>query len=123
MAQNLAGRALPAGNGGVTYPSPNEWTITYHAITGITNSTKATVTAPDHGITISSDQSTPKVDFTQVVGMKQINGQFAFVIEVVDTDTIRIALDTSQYLPYVSGGYLNVTVGPSPIDPYTNTFN
>lgn len=121
MAQNLAGRALPAGNGGVTYPSPNEWPVTYHAITAITNAGNAQVTAPSHGITLSATASTPKVDFTQVGGMRQINGQFAFVNAVLDVDNITVALDTSQYYAYTSGGFLNVTGGSSPIDPLTNT--
>lgn len=120
MAQNAAGRSLPAGNGGVTYPSPNEWTVTYKAITAINRSPSATVTAPSHGITLSATASTPKVDFTQVNGMTQINGKFAFVTSVIDTDNIVVALDTSQYYPYTSGGYLNVTGGSAPIDPYTN---
>lgn len=122
MARNLAGTYLPPGNGGVVYPSPNEWPITVHAITAITRSLQAQVTAPGHGITISANQSTPKVDFTQVKGMYQINGQFAFVTSVIDSDNITVALDTSQYSSYQSGGFLNVIVSPVPIDPLTNTF-
>lgn len=122
MARNLAGTGLPAGNGGVTYPSPNEWPITVHSITGITRSVQPTVTAPGHGITLSSTQSTPKVDFTQVRGMSQINGQAAYVTSVIDADNIRVALDTSQYSPYTSGGFLNVLISPAPIDPLTNTY-
>ncbi len=85
---------LPAGNGGVTYPSPNEWPITVFAITAITNAVQAQVTAPNHGITLSANQSTPKVDFTQVVGMYQINGQFGFVTQVIDANNIVVALNT-----------------------------
>lgn len=110
------------GNGGVTYPSPNEWPVTYHEITAITNAAQAEVTAPDHGITSSTMQSTPRVDFSQVKGMKEINGQSAFVASVIDTDRITVYLNTSQYNPYKSGGFLNVLVGPSPIDPLTNTY-
>lgn len=122
MATNLAGTKIPPGNGGVVYPSPNEWPITYHAITGINRAGQATVTAPGHGITISANQSTPKVDFTQVRGMYQINGKFAFVTFVIDADNIIVDLDTSQFSSYTSGGFLNVTVSPIPIDPLTNTF-
>ena len=111
-----------AGNGGVTYPSPNEWPTTVHAITGITRAGSAVVTSPGHGITIAANQSTPRVDFTQVKGMFQINGQFAYVTTVIDANNIQIGLDTSQYYPYSSGGFLNVIVAPSPIDPLTNTF-
>lgn len=121
MATNIIGKALPAGNGGVTYPSPNEWPITVFAITGITQSGNAKVTATSHGITLSPTASTPKVDFTQVKGMWQINGQFAFVNQVIDADNIIIALDTSQYSPYTSGGFLNITGGSPPDDPLANT--
>lgn len=111
-----------AGNGGVTYPSPNEWPVTVHAITGITQAGNPTVTSAGHGITISSTQSTPRVDFTQVRGMTQINGQSAFVTSVIDTSNFTIALDTSGYSAYTTGGFVNVLVSPSPIDPLTNTF-
>lgn len=111
-----------AGNGGVTYPSPNEWPITVHAITGITRALNPTVTAVGHGITMSATSSTPRVDFTQVKGMTQINGQSAFVTSVTDADNFTIALDTSQYSAYTSGGFVNVLVSPAPINPLTNTF-
>jgi hypothetical protein len=120
MAANAAGTPLPPGNGGVVYPSPNEWPITVFSITGITNSSNAVVTAPGHGITLSATASTPKVDFTQVQGMQQINGQFAFVTSVIDANTIAVALDTSRYYPYTSGGFLNVTGGSAPNDPLEN---
>lgn len=122
MAKNLAGTNVPPGNGGVTYPSPNEWPVTVHAITGITNATQAKITAPGHGLTNSSSQSTPRVDFTQVKGMFQINGQFAFVTNVIDANNFLIALDTSQYYSYTSGGFVNVIIAPTPIDPFQNTF-
>jgi len=111
-----------AGNGGVTGVSPNEWPTTYHAITGITNARHALVTAVSHGITVSSTQSTPRVDFSQVKGMSNINGQSAFVLTVPTVDTFTIDLDTSQYPSYTSGGFINVLVGPTPIDPLTNTY-
>ena len=111
-----------AGNGGTTFPSPNEWPVTVHAITGITQSLQPTVTAPGHGITTTPLQSTPRVDFTQVKGMTQINGQAAFVTSVIDVDNFTIALDTSFFQPYSSGGFVNVIVSPSPINPLTNTF-
>jgi len=111
-----------AGNGGVTYPSPNEWPVTVHAITAITRTTQPKVTAPGHGITTSSSQSTPQVDFSQVKGMTQINGKFAYVVNVIDVNNFTIALDTSQFSAYTSGGFVNVLVGPAPINPLTNTF-
>lgn len=106
----------------VTFPSPNEWTVTVHAITGITQSYNPIITAVDHGITLSSSQSTPKVDFTQVKGMQQINGKFAFVTSVIDDDNFTVDLNTSSYYPYISGGFVNVTGGSTPIDPLTNTY-
>lgn len=111
-----------AGNGGVTYPSPNEWPITVHAITGITRSLQPIVTAPGHGITISASQSTPQVDFSQVKGMSQINGKFAYVTSVIDVNSFTIALDTTFFSAYTSGGFINVLVSPAPINPFTNTF-
>jgi len=122
VAKNLAGTTLPAGNGGVTYPSPTEWRITVHDVTGITNASQPVVTAPGHGISLTPLQSTPRVDFTQVKGMTQINGQFAFVVNVIDANNFTIALDTLFYSPYLSGGFVNVIVSPQPINPYTNTF-
>ena len=122
MAKNLAGTTLPAGNGGVTYPSPTEWPITVHAVTGITNGIQPTVTAPAHGITTTPLQSTPRVDFTQVKGMTQINGQSAFVVKVIDANSFTIDLITSFYSAYLSGGFVNVIVSPAPINPLTNTF-
>jgi hypothetical protein len=93
-----------------------------HAVTGITRSLQPTVTAPGHGITTTPLQSTPRVDFTQVKGMSQINGQFAYVVKVIDVNNFTIALDTSQYSGYTSGGFVNVIVSPTPIDPLRNTF-
>ncbi len=111
-----------AGNGGVTYPSPNEWPVTVHAITGITQAGMPIVTSPGHGITFSATATTPRVDFTQVKGMTQINGKSAFVTSVIDASNFTIALDTSQYTAYSSGGFVNVLVSPTPINPLTNTF-
>ena len=113
---------LAPGNGGVVYPSPNEWTDTTVEITGITRGTTTTVTAPGHGIT-TANQSTPVVDFTLVSGMQQINGKFGYVLEVIDADTILVGIDSSSFNDYTSGGYLNKIVAPDPIDPYRNTFD
>ena len=122
MAKNLAGTNIPPGNGGVTYPSPNEWPITYVAITGITRGLQTTVTAPNHGITLSSTQSTPGVDFTQVNGMKEINGIFGFISNVIDIDNFVVAINSITFSPYISGGYINKIAGSPPINPLTNTF-
>lgn len=110
------------GDGGVTYPSPNEWPVTYVEITGITKGSTTTVTAPSHGITLSSTESTPGVDFSLVNGMQQINGVFGYVVEVVDGDTIRVAIDSTNFYTYTSGGFIHKIVGSTPIDPLTNLF-
>ena len=113
---------FPAGNGGVTYPSPNEWPITVFAITAITQSFNAKVTAPSHGITLSPTKSVPVVDFTQVQGMKEINGQFGYVLKVIDADNLIVGVNTQFYSPYLSGGFINITGGSPPDDPLTNLF-
>jgi len=109
------------GEGGVTYPSPNEWPITYREITGITRALQAIVTSPDHGFT-SSDIPETVVDFTQVKGMQHINGQFAALVEVIDTDNFTVALNTSNYHAYTSGGFVNIISGNAPYDPFQNLF-
>jgi len=122
MTKNLAGTNIPPGNGGVTYPSPNEWPVTYVAITNIQRGLSTLVTAPNHGITFSAFVSTPKVDFTQVKGMEQINGKFGFVMAIVSNDEILVDLDSLQFSNYTSGGFINITAGSSPYDPLTNLF-
>jgi ubiquitin-activating enzyme E1-like protein len=122
MTKNLAGTNIPPGNGGVTFPSPNEWPFTYVAITNIRNGLTTLVTAPNHGI-ISSDLPQVQFDFSQVKGMQEINGKFAYVVEVVDINNLLFALDSTTFSPYLSGGYLNLLQWISaPIDPFTNTF-
>lgn len=122
MAKNLAGTNLPPGNGGIVFPSPNEWPITYVAITGITRGLETQVTAPNHGITLTAGASTPGVDFSQVKGMYQINSVFGYVTAVVDTDNFTVAINSSNFSPYISGGYANKIAGSAPIDPLTNTY-
>lgn len=138
-----------AGNGGVTYPSANEWTVTVKPISNIAKGMVTIVTCPSHGITLSSNQSTPRVDFSQVPGMKQINGQFGFVLEVPNENQVVIGISSFNFSNYIApidrtwdsfttqwdeenvpwdyfatlrGGFMNVIVSPSPIDPLTNTF-
>ena len=103
----------------VTYPSPNEWPITYRAITGITNSNQPTITAPDHGFT-TSDINIVQVDFSQVKGMQEINGKFGFITGIIDDDNFTIALDTTGFHSYTTGGFANINAGTSPEDPFTN---
>ena len=122
MTRNWAGTGIPPGNGGVVYPSATEWPITSVAITNITQSLNAVVTAPGHGIVNSGAQDTPSVSFSQVNGMQQINGHTAFVTKIIDVNTFTIALNTLFFQPYISGGWINVLTGMPPIDPFQNTF-
>jgi hypothetical protein len=103
----------------VTFPSPNEWPVAYRTITGITNSPNPIITAPDHGFT-TSDINIVQVDFSQVKGMQDINGRFGFITSIIDTDNFTIALDTSGFHSYTSGGFCNINAGNSPDDPFTN---
>ncbi len=122
MAKNLAGTNIPPGNGGVTFPSPNEWPVTTIAVTGITNALTPTVTAPIHGF-IQSGVPQYQVDFSQVRGMSQINGKFGFIVNVLNTNQFTIALDTTNFGAYQSGGFVNILSSPgAPTDPFTNTF-
>lgn len=106
----------------VTYPSPNEWTITYVAITSIARGTQTQVTAPGHGINLTAGANTPGVDFSQVKGMKQINGVFGYVTAVADASNFTVAIDSTNFSPYISGGFVNKIAGSAPIDPLTNLF-
>ncbi len=111
-----------AGNGGVTFPSPNEWPVTYRAITGITKSVQAVVTSIDHGFTNANDANITQLDFTQVRGMHEINGKFGYITNVIDQDNFQIALNTSSFSTYRSGGFANINAGNSPYDPFTNLY-
>lgn len=104
----------------VTSPSPNEWTVSYVAITGITRANQAQITAPNHGLTNANDANITKIDFTQVNGMFQINGQSGFVINVVDHNNFTAALNTTNYYTYTSGGFANKVAGIAPYDPFEN---
>ena len=115
-------QSFPPGNGGVTYPSPNEWPVTYVTVTGITKGTQPVVTAPSHGFTNANNQNTTQLEFTQVKGMSQINGQFGYITNVLNTNQFQIGLDTSFYGTYTSGGLANINARNPPYDPITNLF-
>ena len=110
------GRVIPPS---VVPPSPNEWPVTYRVITGITRAAQATITSLDHGFT-SSDIPVTQVDFSQVHGMQEINGKFAFITNIIDEDNFTVALNTSNFHAYISGGFANILAGNSPYDPLTN---
>lgn len=109
------------GQGGVTYPSAQEFPVSYRSIQGITQSPQARVTSANHGFT-NADIPVTQLDFSQVKGMSQINGQFAYITQIVDTNNFLVGLDTSQYHAYTSGGYCNILAGNTPYDPFQNTF-
>lgn len=106
----------------VTYPSPNEWTVTYVAVTGIQKGLRTKVTAPSHGITLVTGSNTPGVDFSQIKGMREINGVFGYVSQVIDENTVMVDIDSTNFNDYSSGGYMNKIAGSSPIDPFTNIY-
>jgi len=112
---------IHSGQGGVTYPSPNEFPVCYRVVEGITRDRQARVTSTDHGFT-NADIPVTQVDFSQVKGMSQINGQFAYITAIIDDDNFLIGLDTSQYHAYTSGGFCNILAGNAPFDPFQNTF-
>lgn len=104
MARNLAGSSLPPGNGGVTFPSPNEWPDAVRVISNITKSPQATITCPSHGFTNAKDAGKTIIGFHEVKGMFQINGLRSYVGKVIDAANFTILLDTSlfsTYIPYI----------------------
>lgn len=122
MAKNLAGKNIPPGNGGVIFPSPIEWPVTSIAVTGITNAVTPTVTAPNHGFT-QSGVPQYQVDFSQVKGMSEINGKFGYIVNVLNVNQFTIALNTTNFSAYRSGGFVNILASSgAPTDPFTNTF-
>ena len=95
MTRNLAGTGIPPGNGGVTFPSPNEWPVTVYAITAITRSPQAQITAADHGITLSP----------QVFGGNQYG--YVFILNVTETDNgghIDSIAQSKRWNPFVTTG-------------------
>lgn len=68
-------------------------------ITGISQAPDAVVTAPGHGLNVGD-----KIFFSGVVGMTQINGEVATVQSVTDVNTVVIALDTTTFTAWASGG-------------------
>ena len=83
--------------------------FTVKAITGITKSGQAVVTAASHGLTVDWP-----VWIVGVVGMEQINHRSemlalankAYYGYFVDANSIRLNVDTSRYSAYTSGGEL-----------------
>lgn len=107
----------------VTPPSPNEWPNTLRSITQIDKGSITTVTSPANSLT-SQDEGLTTVMFLQVVGMPQINGLPGRVINVIDTDTFTVNIDSTNFYPYISGGIFNIVTGHPPIETASfQTFN
>ena len=71
------------------------------AITGISNATSAVITLGAHTYNVNDS-----VHISGVVGMAQINNQRAF-ITAKDATTITVAINSSAFLTYTSGGTVN----------------
>ncbi len=72
---------------------------TEKAVTGIEKEAYAEVTAVAHGFVVGE-----VVNFAAVVGMVEINNLSAMIVAVTGMDSFRVALDTSGFSDYVSGG-------------------
>ena len=110
-------RSIPPS---VTYPSPNEWPVTYRPITDIIGNVQTVVTSIDHGFTTADDVGITKVSFSQVKGMKEINGMSGYITYVISPDIIIVNIRSTFFSPYISGGYLNIMSGNAPYDPFQN---
>jgi len=102
MAKNLAGTTIPPGNGGVVFPSPNEWPNAIREISGISNTPQAIINSFDHGFTTSQDVGKTIIGFHNVKGMLQINGLRAYITSVIDVNNFTVAIDTTQFSVYIS---------------------
>ena len=67
-------------------------------ITGITNTTNAVVTAPNHGLV-----SGISVILNNVSGMTQVNGN-SYIITVIDANNFYLNVNSTSYGTYTSGG-------------------
>jgi hypothetical protein len=110
-------RSIPPS---VTPPSPNEWPVTYRAITFLLANVQTVVLAPNHGFTTANDVGVTRVDFTQVKGMPQINGKTGLIAYVITPDIIVVDINSTFFSPFGSGGFLNIVSGNPPYDPFQN---
>ena len=100
----------------VTYPSPDEWPQTIVSISGISRDSQAKITADNHGFT-TEDVGITFVDFTQIEGMIQMNGQTGLIQSVIDTNNFTVNINTSQFYAYTAGGWVNNMTGSPPLAP------
>lgn len=81
-------------------------------ITAITKGATTAVTAANNFT--SADENVTWVTFHNVVGMTQINTMRGLVITATDTGHFTVAIDSSNFSSYTSGGQANVITG-SPV--------
>jgi len=99
----------------VTYPSPNEYLETVYPITGITNASQATVTCTAYAFT-SADEDITQLTIKQVVGMLPINGITCLITKVLSSTQFQIAVDTTNFPIYRSGGVIVIDTGQPPVE-------
>jgi len=99
----------------VTYPSPNEFLETVFPITNITNASQATVTCSAYPFT-TTDQYVTQVTFKQVQGMLPINGLTCLITNVLSSTQFQVAVDTTNYPIYRSGGVICIDTGQPPVE-------
>lgn len=99
----------------VTYPSPNEFLETVFPITNITNASQAIVTCSAYPFT-SQDQLITQITFKQVVGMLPINGITALITKVLSSTQFQVAVDTTNFPVYRSGGVICIDTGQPPVE-------
>lgn len=108
----MAMRNIPPS---VTYPSPNEWLQTVYPITNITNAAQAIVTCSDYSFG-SEDPFITQITFKQVGGMLPINGLTCLIIEVISSTQFRVAVNTSSFPAYTTGGVICIDTGQPPVE-------
>lgn len=108
----MAMRNIPPS---VTYPSPNEFLETVFPITGITKDSQATVTCSAYPFTVS-DQNITQVTFKQVGGMLPINGITSLITNVLSSTQFQIAVNTTNFPAYTSGGVICIDSGQPPVE-------
>lgn len=105
-------RSIPPS---VTYPSPNEFLETVYPITGISNNSQATVTCAAYPFT-TEDQFVTQVTFKQVGGMLPINGITCLITNVLSSTQFQIAVDTTNFPAYTTGGVICIDTGQPPVE-------
>lgn len=84
----------------------------FKTITAITQATRAQITASAHGFIVGD-----KVIIQGVSGMTEINNQYGVVTSVIDANTFTVAIDSTSYTAYTSGG------SAGKIELFTDDFN